>query len=233
VADKIVYLVSVVTEAMRAEPGLAFVDDADLSGWASSGWEIVNTIAREVVVSKRKVKATMVVMRRAADNRGMSTVDPGQRHDDQDRPGTSLVTVTDDFGRQSQITPAHMLTRTLDKMERALSNLGDPGHLGGARNHNIPGLQIISSELVQKAFDVGLLAQKRGEQADDCPFPRGTHAAEQWLRGYRTGESYRAGKSTAELHAENDVVTCPYPPGSPLRPAWIKGFTEAGGRVEG
>jgi ribosome modulation factor len=247
VADKIVYLVSSITEAMRNEPGLAFVDDADLSGWVSAGWEVVNTIPREVQAGKRKVKATMIVLRRAGDNRGVSTVDRGHRHDDLDRPGNAMVTVTDDFGRQSQITPASMMIRTLEKMSTSLANLGDTGHLGGARNHNIPGLQIISSEVVQKAFDVGLLAQRRGEQPDACPFPSGSEAAMQWLRGYRTGEgapaqkatqdaldeAYRVGHSTAKLHAEHDVVTCPYPAGSPLRPAWVKGFTEAGGRVEG
>jgi hypothetical protein len=245
VADKIVYLVSAITEAMRSEPGLAFVDDADLSGWASAGWEMVNTIPREVVVGKRKVKATMIVMRRAVDNRGVSTTDRPGRGDD--HPGSGMITVTDDFGRETQTSPAAMMVRTMDRMERALTNLGDPGHLGGARNHNIPGLRIISSEIVQKAFDVGLLAQRRGESATACIFPSGTEAAVQWLRGYRTGEgapvqeanqssldeAYRVGHETAKLHAIDDVVSCPYPAGSPLRPAWLKGFTDAGGRVEG
>ncbi len=243
-ADRVVYLVSSVPRK-AAETNLEFVDDVMLGQLLSEGWETSTTLPDRVLrVGGKSIKATMMVLKGAADNRGLSVRENGHER----RSGGTMVTVTDDFGGSQQMDPARALVRVMDKMERALLNMGDTGHLGGARNHNMPGLQIVSGEMTQKAFDVGLLANRRGEKVSDCPFPKGSEAAQKWLQGFRLGdknnanpqkadkvaieEAYRVGVQAAKDFGEDDEVTCPYPAGSPLRPHWVDGFKQGGGRVE-
>ncbi len=240
--DRVVYLVSAMPKK-SASSSLEFVDDEELGILLSQGWEVSTTIPdRLVKVAGKSVKATMMVLKSAGENRGLVMRDEPTRAR---RAGGTMVTVTDDFGGRQQMEPGHALVRVIDKMERALLNMGDPGHLGGARNHNMPGLQIVSGEIVQKAFDVGLMAARRGESEDANPWP-GTEAGQNWLKGFRLGqrdapqkadpiaaeEAYQVGLRTTKDFGPNDVVTCPYPPSSPLREHWIRGFRDGGGRVE-
>jgi ribosome modulation factor len=247
-ADRAIYLVDTVTKAMEEsmqESGLTIVDDTGLSDLLARGYEVTSTLPdRKVSVGNRKVKATMMVLRLAADNRGVSVSAPERN---QDRGG-GLMTVTDEWGRGRQVSVSQHLTETMDRMGRALAQLGDTGHLGGGRTQSFPGVTIISGEMVAKAFDVGLGAGMRGDAAESCPFPPLSEAQQQWLKGYRRGvdqarhvapadpvalqEARAAGKSIAAQYGEDDEVTCPYPKGSALREAWMTGFREGGGRVQ-
>ncbi len=241
--DRVVYLVSTLPRK-ASESQLEFVDDSGLGQLLSDGWETSTTLPeRTLKVAGKSIKATMMVLKRAAENRGMTMRDD-QPHER--RAGGTMVTLTDDFGDPQQMNPGHALVQVMDKMSRALANLGDTGHLGGARNHNMPGLQIVSGEMVQKAFDCGLMAYRRGESVDSCPFPPKSEARQTWLRGFRLGEKnppqeidatsqeecYQAGFSTAKEFGADDEVTCPFPAGSFKRTHWLRGFKAGGGRVE-
>ncbi len=241
--DRIIYLVGVLPKK-ASESSLEFVDDDMLGQLLSEGWEIGTTLPDRVVKAGGKsVKATMMVLKRAADNRGMVLRDePMQER----RAGGTMMTIHDEFGNQHHVEPARALAQVMTKMERALANLGDAGHLGGARNHSMPGLQIISGEMISKAWDVGFMAARRDEPVESNPFPPGSEVAQRWLRGYRAAgkaldqdldsvaikEAYQSGLTTAKEFGQEDEVTCPYPSGSPQRQHWLKGFRDGGGRVE-
>ncbi len=239
--DRVVYLVATVPRK-AAESELEFVDDAGLGQLLADGWETSTTLPdRTLRVGGKSIKATMMVLKKAADNRGLVTSEEPRNR----RAGGTMVTVTDDFGGNRQMDAGHALVRVMDKMERALLNMGDSGHLGGARNHNMPGLQIVSGEMVQKAFDIGLMAFRRGESESANPWP-GTEAGQSWLRGFRLGEKnppqdidkvseeecYQVGFRTAKDFGTDDEVACPFPAGSPKRVHWLRGFKAGGGRVE-
>lgn len=237
-ADRIIYLVAKVTAAMQGGD-LEFVDDARLGVLLSHGWETSTTLPdRKVTSGGKSFMATMIVLKNAADNRGVA-VRGQDRHG-----GKELVDTTDEFGNTQRVEPGKMLVRVMERLSNGLANLGDSGHLGSARNHSMPGLTIISGETVQKAWDCGALAARRGEPASACPFPVPSHAASQWLSGYRGGNSaqsvtngaadsaFRSGEASARQYAEDDEVSCPFPPGSPLRESWLRGFRNGGGRVE-
>lgn len=249
-ADRIVYLVDTLTRDMEASE-LAFVDDTRLGAILAQGYEVTSTLPdRKVEAGRKKVKATMMVLRPSAENRGVSVAQPSGRFEPDRRGdlGGGAISVTDAFGSKREVSLSRHLTETLDRMSQALIGLGDAGHLGGNRTQSFPGVTVISGEVVAKAYDVGVGAAMRGAPVESCPFPSMSEAQQQWLRGYRMGqaqaknmpgadpvalgEARDAGRATARQFGQDDEVSCPYPPGSPLREAWMDGFREGGGRVE-
>ena len=228
-SDRIVYLVSKLTAKLR-ESRLEFVDDIGLSDLMAEGFEQVATMERKV----EGAKAVMVTLRPSGENRGLTRVQPER---------ASEVTISDDFGNDRQVSIMQALSNTNRELSQALQNLGGAGHLGSVKKHNMPGLSIISGELVGKAYDLGQTANKRGQSAEDNPFPVGSGPSTQWLEGYRSlgqaqdvtlsaaEEAFGRGLHTARSLGKNDQVHCPYPMGSPLRGSWLNGFTEGGGRI--
>ncbi len=242
--DKIVYLVTKVTAALRSAD-LLFVDDAALSDALAQGYEVSTTLPdRTVMVGGKKVRATMIVLKSAAENRGVSIRD--DESGEHPRQGGRNIVTVDQFGIPRSVTAAQGMLNALEQVSRALMNTGSAGHLGSAPNHNIPGMNIVSGELVAKAFDVGVNAGMAGHDASTCPFPPQSIPGQRWLQGLRTAERRRddapapsamagarqAGAVAARDFGQDDEVACPFPPQSPLRTAWVEGFREAGGRVE-
>jgi ribosome modulation factor len=241
--DRIVYLVPKVIQGMSGSD-LEFVDDVELSNLLAAGWEVSTTMAdRKVVVGKKVLKADLIVLKSSESNRGLSIADHSQQ-----RGRGGDVMVRDDFGGQQRFSTEQALANVLSDVKQALNRSGESSHLGSQQNHNLPGLTIISGQMISKAFDVGGLAANRGESADSCPFPPHTEAGQQWLAGYRNREgnrkapaaisslaaadAMRAGAHAALQYGAEDQVYCPYPQGSLLRDHWIAGFRASGGRVE-
>lgn len=242
-ADRIVYLVTKITPAM-AQSDLVFLDDAALASlMAGEGLEVISTTERSVAIGGRSTKATMMVLRPAGDNRGVSV----RGRDGQGGRGGGMVTVSDDFGTPRELSLPAAIGQVMTRVTQALAGLNSASHLGGTKDHSLPGMQVVSSEMVSKAFDVGMAAGMRGEGPASCPFPHGTMPAQQWLKGLRAAQSrasqttadpvaaqeaFDAGLRAARDFAEEDEVSCPYPSGSPLRASWLEGFQRGGGRVE-
>jgi hypothetical protein len=241
VADRIVYLVDVLPKN-AAEAKVELVTDATLTELTSAeGFEIASTLERAIQIGRKSVKATMVVLRPSAENRAVARV----HVDDNPPPGREMVVVRDEWGQNRSVTPAQAM---VENMTRALRNIGAPGHLGPAGDHNLPGMSIISGEMVSKAFDVGALAYARGQGAESNPFPPGSAPATKWLEGYRNAEkrlsaqtdvsqralddAYREGKAVAESLAPDDLTRPPYPRTDKRREVWLRGFQDGGGRVE-
>lgn len=240
-ADRIVYLVNKVTASLQKSE-LKFVDHTTLGELLDQGWETSTTLPNhEVVVAGKKFRVTMMVLKLAAENRGVSV-----RQDDEHHGSGRNIVAVDQFGMPRSVTAAQGMMNVLDKLSRALSRSGDAGHLGSAQDHSLPGINIISGEMVSKAFDVGVNASQLGQSADSCPFPPSSVPGQRWLQGFRTAErsagkavepmalnsARNAGIVAAREFGQDDVVECPFPTGSPLRNAWIEGFRSAGGRVE-
>lgn len=238
-ADRIVYLVDKLPRGAGDGP-LEFVDDAGLSSLMAEGFEVVSTMPeRKVQAGGKSVKASMIVLRPAGENRGVSV----RGREAEERAGTQLVVVHDEYGRKLSISPAQAMVRELS---RGLARLGSAGHLGPAGDHSIPGMTVISSELVSKAQDAGGLAAARGEPKSANPFPAGSEAYMVWRRGWenvkRQGalpvspEALKSADETGYAMAQDlgpdDVAHCPYPKGSPQHTAWLDGFKRGGGRVE-
>lgn len=243
-ADQSVYLVSKVTAAMR-ESSLSFVDDEGLSALLGDGWEVTTNMQREVSVAGKRVKATMMILKQAADNRGVSV--RGRDRDDLDRPaGGTMISMDDGFGNSKDVPVMHALGRVLQSVERGLARSGEAGHLGASVDHSLPGMTIIPSSVISKAYDIGMNAAMTGKTEAACPFPSGSHPHSQWMKGFRKGlgtagapaspeeasGARQAGVVCAREHGPDDEVSCPYPAGSPLRRHWVEGFRSAGGRVE-
>ena len=249
-ADRIVYLVEELTSDHDGSD-IEFVDDVALGVLMTQGYEVTNTLPeRKVKAHGKTLKASMIMLRRAEDNRGVTARggrggDPGYQRDEE---GRNVVIVNDEFGMPRSMTPAQA---TMHAMTKALARVGEVGHLGGARDHNMPGLAIISGEVIGKAWDLGLLAAGRGEPEDTNPFPPGTAPATNWITGYRkyfsdgpgssTGikvdgpalaDAYREGEAIAKSLGPKDQVHCPYARGNPLRESWLDGFRAGGGVVE-
>ncbi len=242
-ADRVVYLVEEITRH-HTQAEVAFVDDAGLGQLLAEGFEITSTLPdRKVKANGKTVKAAMIMLRPAAENRGVSTRE--QPEYQRDSEGRNLVVVNDEFGLPRSMTPAQA---TMQAMTKALSRIGDVGHLGGARDHNIPGLTIISGEMIGKAFDIGTLAGARGDSEDTNPFPGGTAPHTRWIEGFRkyhestktqpvTGdvalqEAEAEGYGLAQSLGPKDVVHCPYLNGNPMKRAWLDGFRRGGGVIE-
>ena len=227
-ADKIVYLVSKITSRMQAT-NLLWVDDEMLSAIMQEGYEQVSAMERKV----GGIKATMIVLRPSGENRGMTRVPPQER-----------VDVQDEYGNNRSVSMIQALEQTNRSLTQALQGMGESGHLGGARNHSMPGMTIVSGELVGKAYDAGQIAANRGMGTDSCPFPSGSAPHTKWMQGYAAAlkprgqvsqnaqqEAYNDGLGTARSLGRDDSVHCPYPRGSPLREHWLDGFKAGGGRV--
>lgn len=224
-ADKIVYLVTKVTDRMR-ETNLSWVDDEMLSALMSEGYEQVSTMVRKVA----GVKATMIVLRPSGENRGMVRAQES-------------VHISDGFGTR-EVSAPQAFANMHRELSLALQGMGDSGHLGGARNHSMPGMTIVSGELVGKAYDAGQIAANRGACPGSCPFPPGTAPYTKWMQGFRAAaappvavsqqaqeQAYLDGLNTAQSLGRDDAAHCPYPRMSPLREHWLRGFKAAGGRV--
>lgn len=238
-SDRVVYLVEEITKA-HTQAEVAFVDDAGLGRLLAEGFEITSTMPdRKVKAGTKLVKAAMIMLRPAGENRGVST------RDDERAGSRDLVTIKDDYGIPRQVSAAQA---TMREMTRALGRIGDVGHLGSARDHNMPGVTIISGELVGKAFDAGTVAAARGDSENMNPFPPGSAPHTRWIEGFRkyhasSASTPEAGSAAlAEAEAEGyglaqslgpkDQAHCPYLRGNPLREAWIEGFIRGGGTIE-
>jgi hypothetical protein len=244
VPDRIIYLVQKVTPAM-SESELEFVDDAALNKLLAEGWETSTVMPdRKVSVGSKTVVADRVMLKLAGENRGLALAD------DQRAPHRGgMVTVRDDFGRAVQVPADQAMANMLAEVKQSLQRTGEASHLGASQNHNLPGLTIVSGQMVSKALDIGSLAANRGDPVESNPFSPSSEAGQQWLAGYRMRQrsqgqqvqvsgdaadaAYRAGRQTALQYDPDDQVFCPYPAGSPLRDHWVKGFRDGGGRVEG
>jgi hypothetical protein len=243
VADRIVFLVD---KMPKGDTSVELVDDEAFAVLVASGFEVVQqTENRSVTAGGKRVKATMIVLRPSGENRGVTK--SRQRDEDEDTggpPSRGMIQVRDEYGNMRSVTPAQASMRA---MTRALQNIGEPGHLGPARNHDLPGLSIISGELVAKAWDSGALAAKRGDPESASPFPSESIAHTKWLQGYHSlrkaadmavssaglEEAYRLGRALAEdLKGSSAAVTCPYDRRNPCYERWCKGFTDGGGTIE-
>jgi ribosome modulation factor len=239
VGDRIVYLVEKLPRN-HTDSGLEFVDDAGLSALMADGFEVSSTLPeRKVQANGKTVKASMMVLRPAGENRGLSVRGRERERDDD---GGGRIVVHDGFGTPRSLTPAQA---TMHEMTRALGRLGAAGHLGPAGDHNMPGLTIISGEMVGKAFDLGLLAAMRGEPKTANQFPAGSEASTLWLQGWYKGQkanqvqiapsaltrAEEEGYALAQSLGADDVVSCPYP-NPQLKTAWLDGFKRGGGRIE-
>lgn len=228
-ADRIVYLVNKITNKLN--PNLEWVDDASLSALMAQGFEQVSAMERKV----GSTKTVMIVLRPSDENRGMTRREPELENMD----------LPDQFGNSRQVSIMQAVAQTNRDIALAIQGMGAAGHLGGARNHSMPGVSIISGELVGKAFDLGQTAAKRGLPEGECPFPVNSAPFVKWMQGYRSAtgsggvevsarareDAFMNGLNTARSLGQSDRVTCPFPPGSPLRDYWLEGFTRGGGRI--
>ena len=236
-ANRIVYLVDALPDAMPSD--LELVTDEGLSALVNEGFEIGSSLKRAITVAGEKVSATMFVLKSPEDARGVSrTRDPDPEPASN---GRGLVQVRDEWGHELSISPAQAMVRELSN---ALSRVTAVGHLGPPGQHNIPGMQIVSGEMVAKAFDAGALAANSGQQPEDCPFPPGSAPATKWLQGYRgrlksmkerpsakaLQEAEQAGYDMAKALGADDRAHCPYAD-TYLEERWVVGFKRGGGRV--
>jgi len=211
------------------------VSDEEFSTLLVEGWEVLSTLSRTIPIKSKNIKTSMIILRQAAENRGVSIAEKQSQ----------MLDVPDDFGGKRSVSILEALAVGISKMSKGLSLQGaHPGHLGAPGEHNLPGLQIVSSTVVSRARDMGMLAAKRGTPKSENPFPAGSVPATQWLLGYaeadlknaacasEIGDAFDAGKRLAmQLGPGNDVVSCPFSHPE-LRSAWVRGFKEGGGTVE-
>jgi ribosome modulation factor len=244
--DRSVYLVEKVTAAMIKDERYVFVDDATLGSALAEGWEISTTLKdRKLTVDGQQVIADMIILRQAAENRGVSVAEPrGVQSATSREPATSM-TVTDEYGRERQVSIPQAMVEALQGLSRGLSDMGHVGHLGAPGRHNMPGMQVISGEMISKAYDMGLLAGASGQSKDANPFPAGSPPYTKWLQGFAKAPSVATQKLTqgqldeaeslgyklAQELGANDVVHCPHSHPA-LKAAWVRGFQRGGGRVE-
>ncbi len=234
--DRIVYLVEKLPRTHLTEK-MEMVDDEALNALMGEGFEITSTLPdRKIQVNGKTVKAVMLVLRPSGENRGVSL----RERDREDAPGRG-ITVMDEFGN-SRSLPAHQAV--MQEMSRALRQIGTAGHLGPSGNHNMPGLTIISGEMIGKAFDLGCSAGHRGESKERNPFPAGTPPHTKWLQGFNQSaaappevspegirNAEEDGYNMAQSLADDDIAHCPYPSGSAQKAAWMDGFKRGGGII--
>jgi ribosome modulation factor len=253
--DRLVYLVEEVTPQLASAP-VEFVDAAGLAGLLSDGYEASTTLEnQQVKVGSKKVKATMFILKQASENRGVSVRPRGG--DDH-----AVVSMPDGFGgtrevslQQAQIQVMRDLALSIGESSRQVGHLGAPGR------HSMPGLTIISGEVISKAFDLGQLAAASGKSKEANPFPPGSEASTKWLQGFKKGASrhsaqevvpegvsaqdhekqwksredaaHEQGRETAQSLDADDVAHNPHIHAHPrIRDAWVRGFVAGGGTVE-
>lgn len=242
--DRLVYLVEEVTDAHKEET-LEFVDGAGLAQLLSEGYETSTTLENQKVkVAGKSVKATMLILKQAAENRGVSVRDRGHDRGDSN---AQVIQVDNGFGQTRSMTVGEAMVHATRELARSMEDQGrHVGHLGAPSRVKIPGLTIISGETISQAMDMGALAGARGEPTSACPFPLGTEAATKWFQGHKAGMNRHKtepspgeiarcteeGFNMAESVAEDAIVHCPYEGSHPkLRLAWLEGFKRGGGKV--
>jgi ribosome modulation factor len=246
-ADRMIYLVDKLTKAME-DSSVPCVDDEGLNDLLAKGLEVVSTLpsASKDVGGKKRVKVTPMLLRAKTETKALALVD-AEPDEPLPRPRGG-----DDFSLTiPEVMPRNggqMMGLIMGKLTQAITALSardDASHLGSVRNHSMPGLTIVSGEVVQKAWDAGMSAGARGESMNACPFPPGSQAATRWLQGWQVGQKgvHRQEVDSGTLdriRADAEVlarslpdeadVSCPYPRGSQTEAAWIEGFTQGGGR---
>ncbi len=242
-ADKIVFVLDRVPKV----PGASLVDIITTGEFASmlaDGWEVVSQADKEIPWEPRPKKAIMgerTILRRREENRGMSVAGGGGGGE----RGGEVVTLRDDYGRTRTLSTAEAMGESMRQLALSIQQQAQSGgcHLGAAGRHDIPGVTVISGEVVAKAFDVGMQAGIAGADRSSNPFPGGSDAHTVWLRGYYEGtrvqqsmpsdaEKARAfsdGQRTAQAFGPEDEVSCPYR--GHLKTEWERGFKEAGGKI--
>lgn len=234
-ADQLIYLVETITAAMKGnEPEC--VSDSGLATKLGEGFEIRSTLPSKKVTIGKKVSVTPMILRRAG---GPANALVTQEPDHRPRDNNFHVISRDDRGGGG------MLSVVMDKLSTAIASLGDgASHLGAPRNHSMPGMTIVSGELVSKAWDAGMNAARSGQLKSSCPFPPLSDAATRWLQGWNKGAApYGAvdpqalitiERDACELAlslGEDDEVNCVYRVGSEEHGAWMRGFKSGGGKV--
>jgi len=239
-ADRIVYLVTTLKADMAGT--VEFIDDRALSRLLGEGWEISTTVPDRKVKGNAKLHlATMIVLKRAEENRGLSAEPPRERGGGRGR----MMTVSDTFGESSE---QEMLPAVLSQLAKALAEgpQGGGGHLGNRTMRSIPGMTIVSGEQVSQAYDIGMSAGMQGRGSAACPFTRGTAPAQKWMEGWKMGasgtavdpsareiaEAQESGRRAADTGSAGDEAYCPYPTASPLHQHWVDAFRGNGGIVE-
>jgi ribosome modulation factor len=241
-ADKMVYVVDVMP-SIKGSPKVEVITMDELAVQLSDGWEIVSQSDGRAIpwepAPKKPVLGERTILRRREDNRGLSVSGSGRMSD---VGGT--VTLRDEFGRERQVTSSEALGESLRQLSLSMQDQArGTGHLGAPGRHQIPGVTVISAEIVAKAFDIGMQAGIAGAAKITNPFPGGTEAHTVWLRGYAQGmkmpaqdvgtpeleRAFIEGKNTAEAFGAEDEVTCPYR--GRLKREWERGYVAGGGTV--
>jgi ribosome modulation factor len=229
-ADRIVYLLGELPESHQGHT--QFINAQLLQEILDQGYEVAQTVPGQTVsIDGNQQQAIMMILRPAGENRGLVV-------QDFDPDGSSKST-------QGGGRALHVVMEVVERMTKALARGNSAGHLGAPADHSFPGLTIISGEVVAKAMDAGMIARAMGQEREACPFPSGSAAAQQWLRGWMSGAAAHdvtpaqldrardQGRQEALLFKDiPDVeVHCPYLPRTPLHVAWVEGFMEGGGTV--
>jgi ribosome modulation factor len=240
-ADQLIYLVETVTAAMEDHDPVC-LSDSGLAAKLGDGFEVISTMPTKKVTIGKKVSVTPMLLRQAGGAKNAVAL-----HREQPSPRRDGFEITNrDEGYDGGGHSGGLITQMMSKLTTALTNLGDgASHLGAPRNHSMPGMTIVSGELVSKAWDTGMNAARCGHPRSSCPFPVGSEPATKWLQGYKKGAeadvnvgSKALGTIEEDAYAlaksldVNDVVDCPYAPGSEKHSAWLAGFKRGGGRVE-
>jgi len=246
-ANRSVYLVETITPEMIEEPDLTFVDDPTLAKLLGEGWEVSKTMTRKVKVAGKPVEAEMLLLKRFEDDRAL--MEAPRREVSRSEPmtgGGGDMIVTDEFGVERRVSTSEAFVRALADLGRGVANMGEHvGHLGAPGRHNIPGMQVISGEMISKAYDMGMMAGVRGVLRDRNPFPVNSPPHTKWLQGHadsnklekqgvtreQVDEAEKQGFDLAQQLGEGkDEVTCAH--SHPvLKAAWLRGFVRGGGKV--
>lgn len=237
-ADILVYLVDSYTKAM-GDHTPECVDDVRFAAKLGEGFEQLSTMpAKKVKIGGKQVTVIPMILRQQGGARNALTV---SRDDDQSDNPTNVNP------KNAVAIFGGMLDSLTKSISTALARTGDGGsHLGAPREHSMPGLTIVSGELVGKAYDAGSIARSSGSTLDGCPFPNGSAAATRWRQGWLASgkeqqvdpvalDRIRADAEALAISLEGDPdaqVDCPYRPGTSTHAAWVDGFKRGGGRVE-
>lgn len=238
-ADKLIYLVDTYTKAMDGhEPEC--LDDTRFAARLSEGYEQLSTLpSKKVKIGSKSVQVTPMVLRIKGDRNALSVSDNrGPDVEFHEVEGTSSRILT-------------TFTSMVDKLTKSVSTAlartsDDASHLGKLRDHSMPGLSIISGELVSKAYDAGAIAKDSGQPLSACPFPKGSAPATKWHQGWHAASKVPPTDSAAldriradacalaqSLSGDDEVeVQCPFRPGTDTHHAWVEGFKKGGGKVE-
>jgi len=243
--DTLIYLVDKYSRAMDNHSPEC-VDDQLFAAKLLEGYEQVSTLpTKKVKFGSKTLQVTPMILRLKGRNNALS-VPRGfedEHADFEQQEGTALSVAS----QGSILKRFGDFAKNIEQgITRALSRQSDgASHLGAYRDHNMPGLSIVSGELVSKAFDAGQLAKGAGISAGECPFPEGSAPATKWRQGWHANQdqevssealgriSEDARQLALSLKSDPDAeVRCPFRKGSSTHAAWLEGFVAGGGRVE-